>query len=140
MAKRSSVDVVLEIDKADAGALTSGLTPYLTKIGDLAVEKGSVDVTPYGTAAPAYLQGVLLKYAPIPVEFVYDDAAEPAPNAVLDITKYTHAVTRSFSLTVGGTRVYTGECWITDYKVGMDVGSYHQCTATLQPTGTITVA
>lgn len=140
MAKRSSVDILFEIDKVDGGALTSGLTAYLTKIGDLDVSLGTVESTPFGTAAAAYLLGVVKKYAPMALEFFYDDAAEPAPNAVLDITKYTHAVTRSFSLTVGGTRVYTGELWITDFKMGFNVGDWHTCTATVQPTGTISVA
>ena len=140
MAKRSSVDVLLEVDKADAGVLTSGLTPYITSIGDLEVNKGVVDSTPFGASAAAYLLGVLTKYEPIAIGFFYDDAAEPAPNAVFDITKYAHAVTRSFSLTVGGTRVYTGELWIHDWKVNFEVGSYHNCTATVQFTGTIGVA
>jgi len=51
-----------------------------------------------------------------------------------------HAVTRSFSLTLGGTRVYTGELWISDFKTGLNVGDYHTCTATVQFTGTIAVA
>lgn len=140
MAKRSSVDVLLEVDKADAGALTSGLTPYITKIGDLVLNKGSVESTPFGASAAEYLLGVIKRYAPIDIEFLYDDAAEPAPNAVFDITKVTHAVTRSFSLTLGGTRVYTGELLITDFKTGLNVGDYHTCTATVQFTGTIGVA
>jgi len=140
MAKRSSVDVLFEVDKADGGALTSGLTPFITSIGDLAVNKGTVDSTPFGVSAAQFLLGVLTKYEPIDIGFIYDDAAEPAPNAVFDTTKVVHAVTRSFSLTVGGTRVYTGELWIASWKVGMNVGDYHQCTATVQFTGTIAVA
>ena len=140
MAKRSSIDVLFEVDKADGGALTSGLTPYITSIGDLAVNKGTVDSTPFGASAAAYLLGVITRYEPIDIGFIYDDAAEPAPNAVFDITKVVHAVTRSFSLTVGGTRVYPGELWIANWKVGMNVGDYHQCTATVQFTGTIAVA
>ena len=140
MAKRSSIDVLFEVDKADGGALTSGLTPFITSIGDLAVNKGTVDSTPFGVSAAQFLLGVLTKYEPIDIGFFYDDAAEPAPNAVFDTTKVTHAVTRTFSLTVGGTRVYAGELWIANWKVGMNVGDYHQCTATVQFTGTITVA
>ena len=83
---------------------------------------------------------MILRYEPIDVGYFYDDAAEPAPNAVFDITKYVHAVTRSFSLTLGGTRVYTGELWIANYKVGIEVGNYHTCTSTVQFTGTIGVA
>lgn len=140
MAKKSSVDLLFEVDKADGGALTSGLTPYITKFGDLNFTKGTIPATAFGESAEKFLLGIISKYDPIPVEFWYDDAAEPAPNAVFDITKVTHAVTRSFSLTLGGTRVYTGELWITDWKVTPTIGEYHLCVATLQFTGTISVA
>lgn len=140
MAKRSSVDVLFEVDKADGGALTSGLTPFITSIGDLAVNKGTVESTPFGVSAAQFLLGVLTKYEPIDLGFIYDDAAEPAPNAVFDITKVTHAVTRTFLLTLGGTRTYGGELWIANWKVGLAVGEYHAATATVQFTGTITVA
>lgn len=140
MAGRSSVDVILEVDKADGGILTSGLTAYITSIGPLKVTKGSIESTPFGVSAAAFLLGVIKRYEPIDIGFFYDDAAEPAPNAVFDITKVTHAVTRSFSLTVGGTRVYTGELWITDFAIEQEVGSWHRCTATVQFTGTIGVA
>jgi len=140
MAYRSSVDVLFEADKADGGALTSGLTPYITKFGDLEFTKGTVESTPFGVSAAAYLLGVISRYAPMDIEFRYNDAAEPAPNAVFDITKVTHTVTRSFSLTVGGSRVYTGELWITNWKANMNVGDIHVCTATVQFTGTINVA
>ena len=140
MAKKSSIDVLFEVDKADGGALTSGLTPYITSIGDLAFDKGMVDSTPFGASAAQYLLGVFATYADIDIGFFFDDAAEPAPNAVFDITKVTHAVTRSFSLTLGGTRVYTGELWITNWKVALTVGEYHKCTATVKFTGAIGVA
>jgi hypothetical protein len=140
MSKRSSVDVLFEVDKADGGVLTAGLTPYITKFGDLKFSKGTIPATAFGDTSEKYLLGIISKYDPIDIEFWYDDAAEPAPNAVFDITKYVHAVTRSFSLTLGGTRVYTGELWITDYKVAPEIGAYHNCTATLQFSGNIGVA
>jgi hypothetical protein len=140
MAKRSSVDVLFEVDKADAGTPTSGLTPYITKFGELNFSKGTIPATAFGQTSEAFLLGIIKKYDPIPLEFWYDDAAEPAPNAVFDITKVTHAVTRSFSLTLGGTRVYTGELWITEWKVLLNIGDYHLCTATVQFTGDIGVA
>ena len=140
MAKRSSVDLLFEVDKADGGVLTSGLTPSITKFGDLNFTKGTIPATAFGETSEKYLLGIISKYDPIPLEFWYDDAAEPAPNAVFDITKVTHAVTRSFSLTLGGTRVYTGELWITDWKVTPTIGEYHSCVATVQFTGTVSVA
>lgn len=140
MAKYASTSFVLEVDKADAGALTSGLTAYITKFGDLVVSKGSVESTPFGVAAAEYLLGVIKRYEPIVIEGFYDDGAEPAPDAVFNIGKNTHAVTRSFSLTIGGAKVLTGELWITDYKRGFTVGDYTTYAATVQFTGTISEA
>jgi hypothetical protein len=135
MAKKSSVDFLFEIDKADGGALTSGLTPYITEFGGLKVSKGTVESTPFGVSAAQFLLGVVSKYDPITVKGFYDNAAEPAPDAVFNIRKYTHAVTRSFSLTVGS--AVTGELWITDYEITFTQGNYHEYTATVQFTGAI---
>jgi len=140
MAKRSSVDFLFEVDKADSGALTSGLTPYITKFGDLAINKGTTDVTPFGTSAASYLLNVIKKYDAIPISGVYDDGSEPCPDAVFNIHKYTHAVTRSFSCTVGGTRIYTGELWIVAYKITFEVGQYHGYETEVQFTDTISIA
>jgi len=137
LAKYSSVDFLFEIDKADAGALTSGLTAYITKFGDVNISKGSVDSTPFGVSAAEYLLGVIMKYDPITIEGFFDDAAEPAPDAVLNIGNYAHAETRTFLLTIGGAKTIGGECWITDYKRGFQVGDYTTYSATIQPTGTI---
>jgi len=140
LSKYSSTAFLFEIDKADSGALTSGLTAYITKFGDVNVNKGAIESTPFGVSAAAYLGGVIKKYEPITIEGFFDDAAEPAPNAVLNIGLVTHAVTRSFSITVGTGETITGECWITDYKRGFTVGDYTTYSATIQPTGTITEA
>jgi hypothetical protein len=135
MAKKSSVDFLFEIDKADGGVLTSGLTPYITEFGPLKVSKGSVESTPFGASAAQFLQGVVSKYDPIVIKGFWDGAAEPAPDAVFNIRKYVHAVTRSFSLTIG--TAVTGECWITDYEVTFTQGNYHEYSATIQMTGVI---
>lgn len=140
MAKRSSVDVIFEVDAADGGSLSSGLTQYITKFGDLSFSKGTIPATAFGQTSEAFLLGLIKKYEPIQIEFWYDDGAAPAPNAIFDTTKVTHTATRSFSLTLGGTRVYTGELWITDWKVTMNIGDYHLCTATVQFTGDVNVA
>jgi hypothetical protein len=140
MAKRSSVDVLFEVDVTDGGALSSGLTPYITKFGDLKFSKGTIPATAFGDTSEKYLLGIISKYDPIDLEFWYDDGVAPAPNAIFDITKYVHAAVRSFSLTLGGTRVYTGDLWITDYKVTPAIGEYHSCVATVQFTGPVAVA
>jgi hypothetical protein len=59
------------------------------------------------------------------------------PDAILNIEKITHAVTRSFSITLRSGKTITGECWIEGYKVSFDVGTYHRYEATIRFTGAI---
>jgi len=139
MAKYSSVSVVFKIDKADAGALQD-ITPYITKIGDVNVVKGLIETTPFGTASASFLQGVFKKYDEFAIEGYYDDTATDGPDAILNIGAVTHAVTRSFELTIGGSKKVSGELWITGYKRGFAVGDYTTFSATVIPTGTITEA
>lgn len=136
--KHSSNEIVFEIDVSDGGALSSGFTAYLTKIGDCEVSKGTVVSTPFGVSASEYLLGVIKDYPAFTIEGFYDDTASTGPDAILNIGSVTHAVTRSFSLTFGNSKSVSGECWITAYKRTQAVGEYQGFTATLQPTGTIT--
>jgi hypothetical protein len=131
---------LFEVDKTDGGALTSGLTPYITKFGDLTVNKGTVESTPFGSAVSTYLLGVIRNYEPIVIEGFFNDAAEPAPDVVFNPARTAHALTRTFSLTIGGARVIGGELWITNYKRGFEVGGYTTYAVTVQFTGTITEA
>jgi len=137
LAVYGSNSIKVEIDLADGGALTD-ITAYVTKIGDINVNKGLIDVTPFGTASAAFLQGVFKTYDPIEISGFFDDTASTGPDAILNIGKVTHAVTRSFKLTYGGTKYTSGECWITAYKRGDEVGGYVTYSATVQLTGTIT--
>jgi hypothetical protein len=139
MAKYSSVNTIFEIDTADGGSLSSGFSAaYLTGPIEVDFTKGDVvESTPYGASAFAGLRGVISRMAPFNLEGFYDDTASTGPDAILNIQRVTHAVTRSFSLTLGTGEVITGECWITNYKVTSSVGNYHTFSATITPTGTI---
>lgn len=139
MSKYSSVDVKFEIDASDGGSLTD-ITAYLTAIGDLEVSRETVDATPFGATAKAYLTSILVDYPSFTIEGFYDDTASTGPDAILDIGKVVHTATRSYKLTIGGTKTVSGECWITNYKRTFEVGSHTKFTATLQPTGTPTEA
>ena len=139
MAKYGSNSIKIEIDSADGGSLVD-ITAYVTKLGDIAIDKGLIDVTPFGTSSAAFLQGVFKTYAPIDIEGFYDDTASTGPDAILNIGAVTHTQTRTFKLTYGGTKTTQGEAWITAYKRGDEVGGYVTYTATLQLTGTITEA
>jgi hypothetical protein len=137
--KHSSTEITLTIDKSDGGALQD-ITAYLTKIGDVTVSKGTVTSTPYGVSAAAYLLGVIKDYPAFTLEGFYDDTATDGPDAILNVGRVTHAVTRSFVLTIATGKTLTGEAWITDYKRGTAVGEYTTFSATIQPTGTIAEA
>lgn len=138
MTKYSSPSVEFEIDTTDTGPITTNFADYITKIGDVTVGRPLIESTPFSASLAEYLLSVFKKYEPITIEGFYDDTASTGPDAVLNIGKVTHAATRSFTLTIGGSKTVSGECWITEYKRTFTVGEYHGYAATIQPTGTIT--
>lgn len=138
MAKGNSSEFLFEIDTADGGSLSSGFTQYVTKFGDLDVKKESIESTPFGVTAEQYLQGVIKRHEPVTFGGFYDDTASTGPDVILNIGKITHAVTRSFSITLRSGKTVTGECWIEDYKITFESGSYHAYECTIRFTGTIT--
>ena len=141
MAKHGSNDVSFEIDTADAGALSTNFgTTYLTKIGDYVVNREAVEATPFGVVDEQYLIGVIKKREPLVIEGWYDDTASTGPDAILNIGRVTHAVTRSTVLTFATGKTVTGEVWIEKYTRTMAIGEYHGFSATLRYTGTITEA
>ena len=137
MTKYSSVNFSFEIDKADGGALTVGLTPYITKFGEVNVTKGFVPADVFGSAVGTYLLGVIKRYDPIVLGGFYESGAEPMPDAVFNSV---HAVTRTFLITLGGAKTIGGECWFDGYKRTFEVGNYHGYEVTIQATGTINEA
>jgi len=137
MTKFGSNSIVIKMDNADTGDSATDITAYVTKIGDVAVNKGLIDVTPFGTASAAFLQGVFKTYEPIEVSGFFDDTASTGPDAIFNIGRYTHAVARTLRIEFG-TRYVSGECWIIAYKRGDEVGGYVTYSATLQLTGTVT--
>lgn len=135
--KHNSSEISFELDVSDGGAQSSGFVQYITRIGDLEVNKGTVTSTPFGVSASEYLLGVIKDYPAFTIEGFYDDTAASGPNAILN---GTHAATRTFTFGLGNSKSVSGECWITNYKRTTAVGEYHGFSATLQPTGTITEA
>lgn len=138
--KHGSNEVAFEIDVSDGGALSSGFIQYVTKIGDVVVKREAKDSTPFGVDEETYLRGVIRRHDPLTIEGFYDDTGSTGPDAILDIGRVTHAVTRSFTLTFASGKTISGECWITEYTRTLEVGEYHGYKATLQMTGAITEA
>jgi len=139
MAKAGSNEVAFTLDKSDGGA-PQALTPYITKINDVVVNREAQESTPFGVVDEEFLIGPIKRREPVTLEGFYDDLVTDGPDAILNIGKVTHAVTRSFLLTFKSGKTVAGECWITKYTRTMEVGSYHTYAAELRPTGTITEA
>lgn len=137
MTKFGSNSIKVLMDNADTGHSATDITAYVTKLGDIVVNKGLVDITPFGTSSAAFLQGVFKTYEPIEIAGFYDDAATTGPDAIFNIGRYTHAVARTLRIELG-TRYISGECWITAYTRGDEVGGYVTYSATVQLTGTVT--
>ena len=139
MTQYASNSVVFKVDAADAGSLTD-ITSYLTELNGVKVDRKTIDANTLGTTAATYLTEPIKSYQAIEVGGFYDDTASVGPEAILNIGRVTHAVTRSFELTIGGSKKISGECWITAWDVTIQANNYHTFKATLQPTGTITEA
>ena len=146
MAKYSSANFALSIADTDgAGGTLRDLTSYITKLGDLTVSKGILDITPFGTAAAVLALGVFKTYEPFTIGGIFDDTATSGPDAVLNIGRSTntHTAVRKFLLTIGGANHLdgggsTGGIWILSYKRTFNVGEYTGWEAQLQLSGTIT--
>lgn len=139
--KHGSNEVAFEIDVADGGALSTNFgTTYLTKIGDSVVNREAVEATPFGVVDEQFIIGVIKKREPLVIEGFYDDTASTGPDAILNIGRITHAVTRSTVLTFASGKTITGEVWIEKYTRTLEVGAYHGFSASLRYTGTITEA
>jgi hypothetical protein len=137
VSKYGSNQIVVKIDASDGGSLTD-ITEYITRIGDLECDKGTVTSTPFGTDAAEYLQGVVKNYPSFILGGFYDDTASTGPDAILNIGKVTHSQTRTFEITTGGTNKISGECWLHNYKLTFAVNEYHNFEVAVQPTGVIT--
>jgi hypothetical protein len=137
--KHNSSESAFEIDIADGGSLSTGFVQYLTKIGPFSTKRPSKDATSFAATVETFLRGVVLRREPITIEGMYDDTATTGPDAVLDINKITHAVTRSCVITFASGKTVTGEVWIEEYQVTQEFDNYHAYSAVIRFTGTVTV-
>jgi hypothetical protein len=124
---------------ADGGALSSGFTQYVNKIGPFATKRPSKDSTAFNATVESFLRGIVLRHEPITIEGMYDDTATTGPDAVLDINKITHAATRSVVMTLAAGKTVSGEVWIEEYNITQEFDEYHAYAAVIRFTGTVTV-
>jgi len=141
LAKHGSNEVSFEIAVSDGGAASTGFASnYLTKIGDVVVNREAVEATPFGVVDEQYIIGVMKKRDPLVIEGFYDDTATTGPDAVLNIGRITHTAPRGTTLTFASGKTVTGTVWIEKYTRTLEVGNYHGYSASLRYTGTITEA
>lgn len=136
MAKAGSKDVVFKIDSTDGGSLT-GITQYVTRIGEIVVNREAVDATPFGANDEQYIIGVIKRRDPLVIGGFWDDTASTGPDAILNINKVTHEATRSVEITLKTGKTISGEVWIERYTRTLEVGAYHGYEASLRFTGTV---
>lgn len=139
MAKAGSNEVSFEIQVSDGGAASTGFASnYITKIGDVVVNREAVEATPFGVVDETYIIGVMKKREPLVISGFYDDTSTTGPDAVLNIGKITHTAPRSCTLTFKSGKTVSGTVWIEKYTRTLEVGNYHGYEASLRFTGTVT--
>lgn len=136
MANYGWADLDIKIDVTDGGALTS----IKTHVRALTVGKRvrlSEENTTAGSTWEAHLLTGIRKMEQCTLEGVYDDTASTGPKAIFETS--THAVTRSFQITLGSTNTIDVESWILDFEAGTPSKGKVTWKATIQPTGTVTL-
>ena len=139
MAKYGSSSVVIEFDGADGGALTD-MSQHVQSINGTKISKLTEESHTFGDAWFEALQTGIKRMENIVLEGLYDDTATTGPDAVWNIAAITHAVTRTFKITYGGTKTTSVETWILSYERMPVRGALTRFRVELQPTGAVSEA
>lgn len=139
MAKYGSSSIVIEIDNTDGGSLTD-ISQYIQEFDGVEIERLMEEEShSFGDAWFEALQVGMRAVKPITLGGFYDDTASTGPDAIF-VTSATHAATRTFKVTWGGTKTTTVEVWITNYKRMPKRNELTKFEAVLLPTGAVTEA
>lgn len=139
MANYGSNSLTIEIDLADGGALVN-ISNFVRSINAFESEKLLTESHAFGDAWFESLQVGLRRAGDITIGGYYDDTAAASGPEGLNIGAVTHAVTRTFKLTWGGTKTSTMEVWILKYARKGQVGALTEWEATLRVSGAVTEA
>lgn len=135
MAKYGSDDITIELD--NSGGTLTDITAYVTSIGGVEIEALTEETTPFGVTNPTHAGVGMSEMAELDIEGFYDDAASPAPDALIGGGL---GATRTLKVTWGGSKSTSVEVIIKKYVRTATVRELHKFTATLLPTGAITEA
>lgn len=139
MAKYGSPSIVIEIDSADGGSLVD-ITQYIQEFDGVKIERLMEEGShSFGDSWFEALQSGMRRAHPVKLGGFYDDAASTGPDAIF-VTSATHAVTRTFKVTWGGSKTTTVEVWITEYDRKPERGKLTRFEVMLLPTGAVTEA
>jgi hypothetical protein len=128
---------VFKLDDS-AGTLRT-LTSYVDNVSGLPGGRALSSVTAFGDAGEKSIPGI--PNVAFSIAGSFDSTATTGPNAVLNGLR-TATATATFEYgpegaTTGNVK-FTGECWLTDYKVDAAVGNKVPYTADFQVDGAVT--
>lgn len=136
MANYGWPDLSIQVDATDGGSLQEMKT-HTRGIQVGASERFTEENTTAGSTWVAHVQTGIRQLGDVVLDGIYDDTASTGPNATYN---GTHAVTRTVTITWGGSKTTSFEAWITSFERTPVSKGKTAYKVTLKPTGTVTEA
>jgi hypothetical protein len=138
MAKYGPSSVVVEYD--NAGGVLQNISQHVQEINDIDVENIVEEVHTLGDTMEEWLGIGVGKVATIELSGLYDDGVAPAPDALFAnrIPEGPSVATRTLKITFGGTKTFSVETVLKNYRRKVDRNAMTRWAAILQPTGAVT--
>lgn len=102
----------------------------------VSLDQNTIDITNIGTGARSYILGN--RGGTISIEAFYDQG--DAGVAALETACNSGSASAAFSLVLATGMTYSGSAFVTAFSSSAAVNEVLRCTATLQITGTVTIA
>lgn len=114
------------------------MTQYITEINDVSVEGLLEESHSFGDTWFESLPVGLRRMDPVTLSGFYDDTATTGPDAIFNAPAATTTVaTRTLTLTWGGTKTTSVECYIRKYTRTPTRNGLTRFSVELQPTGAV---
>lgn len=140
MAKYGSNSVQIDFD--NSGGTPVDMSNYIHELGPIKVASAEMQEShAFGDAWKEFLATGVRMMEPFDIVGFYDDTATTGPDAIFnDVADGPADSTRTITVTWGGSKTTSVECWISAYQRAAVRGELHLFTVTLTPTGTVTEA
>jgi hypothetical protein len=112
---------------------TKALMPWVESISGLKLTAVMEERTPMGSAWPAPVDTGCRTQDDIVIEFLYDSASTPTPNADIAL-----AQSATLLITLGTNQTITGTFLVADMSIEVADEKINRLTVTFKPSGTIT--